>query len=68
MNAIGLFLLFAVAADPAAPKQALTHEALFLMERVGTPAVSPDGKWVVFPVTVPAYDEKGETADHGGLL
>jgi dipeptidyl aminopeptidase/acylaminoacyl peptidase len=64
MNAIGLFLLFAVAADPAAaPKQALTHEAIFLMERVGAPAVSPDGKWVVFPVTEPAYDEKKESAD-----
>ena len=64
MNAIGLFLLFAVAAEPAAaPKQALTHEAIFLMERVGAPAVSPDGKWVVFPVTEPAYDEKKESAD-----
>jgi dipeptidyl aminopeptidase/acylaminoacyl peptidase len=50
-------------AQPAAPKQPLSHEALFLMERVGSPAVSPDGKWVVFPVTEPAYDEKNETAD-----
>src|SRR2546422_10325765 len=50
-------------AQPAAAKQPLSHEALFLMERVGSPAVSPDGKWVVFPVTVPAYDEKNETAD-----
>src|SRR3989441_6871006 len=50
-------------AQPAAAKQPLSHEALFLMERVGAPAVSPDGKWVVFPVTVPAYDEKNETTD-----
>ena len=50
-------------AQPAAAKQPLSHEALFLMERVGSPAVSPDGKWVVFPVTEPAYDEKKETAD-----
>ena len=64
MNAIGLFLFLAVAADPAAaPKQALTHEAIFLMERVGAPAVSPDGKWAVAPVTEPAYDEKKEIVD-----
>src|SRR5437867_618595 len=50
-------------AQPAAAKQPLSHEALFLMERVGSPAVSPDGKWVVFPVTAPAYEEKNETAD-----
>jgi dipeptidyl aminopeptidase/acylaminoacyl peptidase len=50
-------------AQAAAPKQPLTHEALFLMARVGAPAVSPDGKWVVVPVTEPAYDEKKEVAD-----
>jgi dipeptidyl aminopeptidase/acylaminoacyl peptidase len=44
-------------------KQPLTHEALFLMKRVGSPAVSPDGRWVVFSVTEPAYDEKKEVVD-----
>ena len=44
-------------------KEPLTHEALFLMKRVGSPAVSPDGKWVTFSVTEPAYDEKKEVAD-----
>jgi len=33
------------------------------MERVGSPAVSRDGRWVVVPVTEPAYDEKKEVAD-----
>ena len=33
------------------------------MKRVGAPAVSPDGRWAVFPVTEPAYDEKKETQD-----
>jgi dipeptidyl aminopeptidase/acylaminoacyl peptidase len=33
------------------------------MKRIGSPAVSPDGRWVVFPVTEPAYDEKKETQD-----
>ena len=44
-------------------KQPLTHETLFLMKRVGPPAVSPDGKWVVFSVSEPSYDEKKEASD-----
>ena len=60
--------LVALAALPAAAgaqsaKPALTHETLFLMKRVGSPAPSPDGKWVVFSLTEPAYDEKKETSD-----
>jgi dipeptidyl aminopeptidase/acylaminoacyl peptidase len=50
-------------APSPAPKQPLTHEALWLMKRVGAPAASPDGKWVVFSVTDPAYDEKKEVVD-----
>ena len=41
----------------------LTHEALFLMHRVGSPTPSPDGRWVVFPVTEPSYEEDGEVED-----
>ncbi len=60
--------LAAPAARPAAAqgssgKQAPTHEALWMMKRVGAPAVSPDGKWVVVSVTEPSYDEKKEVAD-----
>ena len=44
-------------------KRALTHETLWLMPRVGTPVPSPDGKWVVFSVTKPAYDEKESSSD-----
>jgi acetyl esterase/lipase len=50
-------------AQPASPQQPVTHEVLWLMPRVGAPAVSPDGKWAVFPVTEPAYDEKKEVSD-----
>lgn len=53
----------AAAEGPAARKQPITHESLWLMKRVGAPAPSPDGKWVVFPVTEPAYDEKKDVAD-----
>ena len=55
--------LVLVAMNATAAKQAPTHEALFLMKRVGAPAVSPDGKWVVTSVTEPAYDEKDQTSD-----
>jgi dipeptidyl aminopeptidase/acylaminoacyl peptidase len=41
----------------------LTHEALWMMKRVGAPVVSPDGRLVVFSVTEPSYDEKKESAD-----
>jgi len=52
-----------LAADPAPAKAPLTHETMFLMKRVGVPAVSPDGKWVAFAVTEPAYEEKEQTSD-----
>src|SRR5262245_60141863 len=41
----------------------ISHEALWLMKRVGNPVPSPDGKWVVFDVKEPAYDEKEESSD-----
>ena len=47
----------------AAEKQPLTHETMWLMKRVGAPAISPDGKWVVFQVTEPSYDEKEQVSD-----
>jgi dipeptidyl aminopeptidase/acylaminoacyl peptidase len=33
------------------------------MKRVGAPVASPDGKWAVFSVTEPAYDEKDQVSD-----
>lgn len=33
------------------------------MKQVGAPIPSPDGKWVVFSVTEPAYDEKDQISD-----
>ena len=57
-----LVALLAITAG-AQQKQPLTHETMWLMKRVGAPAISPDGKWVVFPVTEPSYDEKEQTSD-----
>jgi len=46
----GLALLLAAGAGAQA-RRAMTAEDLWAMDRVGAPAVSPDGKQVVFPVT-----------------
>ena len=58
-----LLFVSVCAAASAAEKQPLTHETMWLMKRVGTPVPSPDGRWVVFPVTNPAYDEKQQSTD-----
>ncbi|HKR22256.1 MAG TPA: hypothetical protein VJS17_06665, partial [Pyrinomonadaceae bacterium] len=48
----------------AAPNKApLTHESMWMMKRVGAPAPSPDGKWIVFSLVEPAYDEKDQVSD-----
>ena len=44
-------------------KTVITHEAMWLMKRVGAPVPSPDGKWVVFSVIEPAYDPKDQVSD-----
>ncbi|MBI4543549.1 MAG: S9 family peptidase [Gemmatimonadetes bacterium] len=44
-------------------RRPITHEDVWLMRRVGAPALSPDGRWAVFPVTEPAYDEREESSD-----
>ncbi len=47
----------------AQTKRPITHEDVWLIKRVGAPVPSPDGKWVVFTVTEPAYDEKDQATD-----
>ncbi|MBC8031422.1 MAG: S9 family peptidase [Pyrinomonadaceae bacterium] len=58
-----LSLTFRVSAQATAGKVPLTHEAMWMMKRVGAPNPSPDGKWVVFSLVEPAYDEKDQVAD-----
>lgn len=70
MQATRSFVLFSAllllcaalqAQEPA--RRAITHEDVWLMKRVGTPAVSPDGTWVVFSVVEPAYEERDQSSD-----
>lgn len=44
-------------------KRPITHEDVWLMKRVGAPVVSPDGRWIVFSLVEPAYDEKDQVSD-----
>lgn len=44
-------------------KKAITHEAMWLMKRIGAPEISANGKWVVFSVSEAAYDEKDQYSD-----
>lgn len=46
-----------------AQKKILTHEDMWMMKRVGAPEISSDGKWIVFSVADPAYDEKDQSTD-----
>jgi dipeptidyl aminopeptidase/acylaminoacyl peptidase len=52
-----------VAAAQATTPKPITHETLWMMKRVGTPAVSPDGKWVVFSVLEPSYETDKAVSD-----
>ena len=58
-------VLFALAAASARSqaKPPLTHETLWSFKRVGAPAPSPDGKWVVFPVSEVGYDPAQDVSD-----
>ncbi|MGV7208937.1 prolyl oligopeptidase family serine peptidase [Oxalobacteraceae bacterium A2-2] len=47
----------------AVTRHAITHEDVWLMKRLGAPQASPDGRWVVFSVTDPAYDSKEQWSD-----
>jgi dipeptidyl aminopeptidase/acylaminoacyl peptidase len=70
---LALLLLAASLALATAPASAsdaartIDHEALWLMPRVGTPAISPDGRWSVVQVTRPDYD-RDKQASHLWLV
>lgn len=63
MQRVILLVAILLAAAAALAKEPLTHESMWLMKRVSSPAISPDGKWVLFTVVEPAYDEKEQISD-----
>ena len=63
---LALILLALAGGAPAsatADRQPIRHEDVWLMKRVGAPVLSPDGHWVVVPVTEPAYQEDQKAGD-----
>jgi dipeptidyl aminopeptidase/acylaminoacyl peptidase len=56
-----LLPIVTLAADDAL--RPVTHEDIWLMKRLGTPAASPDGRFAVVSVTEPAYEEEGTVSD-----
>jgi dipeptidyl aminopeptidase/acylaminoacyl peptidase len=58
-----LLIPLGLSAQTPPARTPITHEKLWLMKRVGAPSVSPDGRWVVFPVLEPAYDPDKESSD-----
>jgi dipeptidyl aminopeptidase/acylaminoacyl peptidase len=59
----GLVSLVSIGGAQQAAKHAITHEDIWLMRRVGGPVPSPDGRWVVFTVIEPAYDDSAKVED-----
>ena len=62
VRAVAMLIAFAAAAQ-AQTRLPLTHELLWSFQRVGAPVPSPDGRWVVFAMTEPAYDPQLEVTD-----
>jgi dipeptidyl aminopeptidase/acylaminoacyl peptidase len=60
---VALLLHTPVTAQQAAPRQAITHESMWLTKRVGAPVSSPDGRWAVFAVTEPSYNLQEQWSD-----
>jgi len=55
-------LPLAAAETDGAPR-AVTHEDVWLMKRLGSPVIAPDGRRAVVSVTEPSYEEDGEVSD-----
>ncbi len=58
-----LSVLAVCALSLCAQKHPITHEDVWLMKRVGAPAVSPNGKWAVTLLTEPSYDSANTVSD-----
>jgi len=65
MRQIHLLACVLLLSSPLAAQQrhTITHEDVFLTKRVGSPTISPDGRWVVFSVTEPSYTEGEQVSD-----
>jgi dipeptidyl aminopeptidase/acylaminoacyl peptidase len=58
---IAMLPIVTLAADDAL--RPVTHEDVWLMKRLSTPVVSPDGRFAVVAVTEPSYEDEGTVSD-----
>ncbi|MBM3755287.1 MAG: S9 family peptidase [Acidobacteria bacterium] len=56
-------LFIALAGLSLSAKRPITHEDVWTLKRVSSPAISPDGKWAVVSVLEPAYDDTKNVSD-----
>ena len=64
LSAIALFMLIAAQSFLfAGEKRAITFEDFFAMKRLGSYAVSPDGKWAAYDLTIPNITENNFKTD-----
>ena len=58
-----LIVLCLLCLSVSAWSRPITHEDVWLFRRIGSPVVSPDGRWAVVSVTEPAYDKAEQVSD-----
>ncbi len=63
MKKILLFVLLVWAHASIAQKPAMSHESMWMLKKIGTPAISPSGKWVVYSRTETSYITEEQTTD-----
>ncbi len=60
---IGIFFLLANSLGQNHVSKALTHEIMIKLKKVGTPAISPDGQFVVYSQVETSYNLDEQTSD-----
>lgn len=63
MKKLLLFVLLAFASTTWAQKSPMTHESMWLLKKIGAPALSPSGKWVVYSRTETSYNTEEQSTD-----
>jgi dipeptidyl aminopeptidase/acylaminoacyl peptidase len=63
MKKILLIILFACGFAAFGQKPAMTHEHMWMLKKIGAPALSPSGKWVVFSRTETSYNTEEQSTD-----
>ncbi|AKS43191.1 S9 family peptidase [Wenzhouxiangella marina] len=63
LSVLILSLICGLAWSQPSELRPVTHEDVWLMQRLGSPVLSPDGRQAVVSVTEPSYEDDGEVSD-----